>query len=504
MYRHPISSILISDMKKKLALVIGFPLLVAAVVCSVFGGYYLWSITLPNVYENTYYAALVDKFDYLKSKADKKKIILVGGSNVAFGFNSELLEKEFPEYEVVNFGLYAGLGTKIMMDLALPFVGEGDMVFLIPETNSQSMSLYFSPVSTWKAIETERGIYDYLPSDNQSSMQGNYFNYINEKKEFSEPIPGSGIYQRKNFNDHFDFEYLDDEGNSLRSQNTMSQHYDPSMTIDFKSELLNESFTEYANEYNRLMAQKGAKLYFEFSPMNELGVENADLESLSNFYWLLRESFDFPVIGNPEEYVIDPHYFFDSNFHLNDAGAIYRTKIFADDIYRDVFDLAKDSSINVPDEPSYPDIVIGEDSESVKYFDLVENGTGYTLVKVKDEYSSAKNIEIPMYYNGKVINFIGSRCFSNCTKLKQIVIPKTISSIENSAFANSFNLKSAVILQNDPNKISVDFTGGLVDGVLQDFVFLIPESGRSAFSVDYYWGPYYSFMEFYPDNLYGD
>ena len=271
MYRHPISSILISDMKKKLALVIGFPLLVTAVVCSVFGGYYLWSATLPNIYENTYYAALVDKFDYLKSKADKKKIVLVGGSNVAFGFNSELLEKEFPEYEVVNFGLYAGLGTKIMMDLALPFVGEGDMVFLIPETNSQSMSLYFSPVSTWKAIDTERDIYDYLPSDNQSSMQGNYFNYINEKKEFSEPIPGSGIYQRKNFNDHFDFEYLDDEGNSLRSQNTMSQHYDPSMTIDFNSELLNDSFAEYANQYNSLVAQQGGVFVFWIQPNERIG-----------------------------------------------------------------------------------------------------------------------------------------------------------------------------------------------------------------------------------------
>ena len=489
-------------MKKKLALVIGFPLLVTAVVCSVFGGYYLWSTTLPNVYENTYYAALVDKFDYLKSKADKKKIILVGGSNVAFGFNSELLEKEFPEYEVVNFGLYAGLGTKIMMDLALPFVGEGDMVFLIPETNSQSMSLYFSPVSTWKAIETERGIYDYLPSDNQSSMQGNYFNYINEKKEFSEPIPGSGIYQRKNFNDHFDFEYLDDEGNSLRSQNTMSQHYDPSMAIDFKSELLNESFAEYANECNRLVTQKGAKLYFEFSPMNELGVENADLESLSNYYWLLRESFDFPVIGNPEGYVIDPHYFFDSNFHLNDAGAIYRTKIFADDIYRDIFSLAKTSSIIAPDEPPYPDIIIGEDSESVKYYELSENETGYTLVKVKEDYTNLETIEIPMYFNGKAINTLGENCFADCVNLKEIILPKTITAIRNGAFSNTYNLTKAIILYNDPSKINVDYTGQLVSGALPNFKIYVPESGYSTFCVDYYWGNYASYLESYEDGLY--
>ena len=293
----------------------------------------------------------------------------------------------------------------------------------------------------------------------------------------------------------------DDEGNSLRSRNTMSQHYDPSMTIDFKSEFLNESFSEYANEYNRLVAQKGAKLYFEFSPMNELGVENADLEPLSNFYWLLRESFDFPVIGNPEEYVIDPHYFFDSNFHLNDAGAIYRTKIFADDIYRDVFEISKESSIDFPEKPDYPDIIIGEDSESIKYFDLVENSSGYTLSKVKDEYLSIESIDIPMYFNGKVINTIAKGCFELCSNLSEISIPLTISGIENGGFSNKFHLDKVVLLQNDPNKIKVDFTGGLVEGVVDGFKFFVPESGRDAYSVDYYWGPYYSYMEFYDDDL---
>ena len=44
--------------------------------------------------------------------------MLVGGSSLAFGVDSTLLEEEFPGYTVVNFGLYAALGTQMMLELS--------------------------------------------------------------------------------------------------------------------------------------------------------------------------------------------------------------------------------------------------------------------------------------------------------------------------------------------------------------------------------------------------
>ena len=166
----------------------------------------------------------------------------------------------------------------------------------------------------------------------------------------------------------------------------MSQHYDPSMTVDFESQLFDEAFVSYANEYAEKLSKRGASIYFGFSPVNELGAVNGDEENLTAYYWSLREAFSFPAVGNPAEYIIDPHYFFDSNFHLNDSGAILRTKLLADDIYRDVFGLAKQADIDIPEEPDYPDIVIGEDSPEAEYFELAENTTGYSIVKVKDSF----------------------------------------------------------------------------------------------------------------------
>lgn len=483
-------------MKKKIILTISYTLGLIAIPASVFGGYYGWSKSLPNVYTNTYYAALVDKVNLLETHKDDQKIILVGGSNVAFGFNSEKLEEEFPEYKVINFGLYANLGTKIMMDLAKPYINSGDMVFLLPETNEQSLSLYFSPINTWKAIEDKQGIYKLLPEDNQKFMRGNYMPFIKEKKKYKEAIPGAGIYQRANFNKYMDFEYVIDDI-SQRLQNQMSQKYDPTMTLDYSKLQFDPEFVNYTNEYNTYIEGKEAKLYFGFSPINEMALSNYKEADAVRYYWDLREALDCDVIGNPIEYHIEPNYFFDSNFHLNDAGAILRTKLLANDIYRDIYKIAKISDIETPDKPDYPDIIIGEDSESAKYFNYEENVTGYTLLSIKSEYLDLDNIEIPEFLNGKPFNLIAENCFKDTINLEQITLPKTITALSNGAFANNHQLKAVKLLYSDPSKIQVDYTGRMTTGVKEKFKILIPIEGYSAYITDYYWGAYTNYFKTY-------
>ncbi len=482
-------------MKKAVKLLI-YLVGIVIVVIGVFGSYLLWSFSLPAIYENTYYAALVDKVDLLERHKSDKKIILIGGSNVAFGFNSGLLESEFPEYKVINFGLYANLGTKLMMDLAKDYIGAGDKVFLIPETNKQSMSLYFSPVNTWKAIETQMSLYKKLPADNKELMRGNYFAYINEKKSFKEVLPGTGIYQRNNFNEYMDFEYIE-EGESLRVQNQMAQRFDPTMLIDYSSALFDYEFFDYANDYNYYVNKQGAKMYFAFCPINALAITNYNEADITNFYWDLRAYLDFPVIGNPFDYHIAANYFFDSNFHLNDAGAILRTRILANDIYRDVLKKEIEASIAIPEVPKFPDVVMGEDSEETKYFNYKENETGYTLTSIKTEYLHLDTIVLPKFLNGKTFNTIGTGCFEHSENLEILVLPKTITVLENGSFKNNHKLMSVKILYDDPTKIQVDYLGGVTEGVLEGFKILVPEHSRLNFMTDYYWSAYSAYFEGY-------
>ena len=103
------------------------------------------------VYGNVFVAALGDKYERLLA-ADSEKIVVVGGSSVAFGLDSKLMEEK-TGIPVVNFGLYAALGTKLMLDLSLPHINEGDTVVIAPELDAQTLSLYFNASTTLRALD---------------------------------------------------------------------------------------------------------------------------------------------------------------------------------------------------------------------------------------------------------------------------------------------------------------------------------------------------------------
>ena len=75
---------------------------------------------LPVQFGDTFMGELKSKYERLKETSGKR-IVLVGGSGVAFDCDSALMDDFFPSYEIVNFGMYAGLGTKAVMDLSESF-----------------------------------------------------------------------------------------------------------------------------------------------------------------------------------------------------------------------------------------------------------------------------------------------------------------------------------------------------------------------------------------------
>lgn len=110
-----------------LAAVLALLLLLPLVLC-------LFAFALPCQYGDTFLGELKYKAARLR-ETEGARIVTVGGSAVAFGQVSGLIEAELPAYSAVNFGMYAALGTEVMLDLSLPYIREGDIVILSPEQN---------------------------------------------------------------------------------------------------------------------------------------------------------------------------------------------------------------------------------------------------------------------------------------------------------------------------------------------------------------------------------
>lgn len=63
---------------------------------------------------------------------DRNKVVILGGSNVAFGYDSKLLTDSLNR-PVINAGLHAGLGQKFIVDDASRYLERGDILVLSPE-----------------------------------------------------------------------------------------------------------------------------------------------------------------------------------------------------------------------------------------------------------------------------------------------------------------------------------------------------------------------------------
>jgi hypothetical protein len=111
------------------------------------------ALALPAQFDETFLAALELKIDRIES-VEGPKIIIVGGSSVPFGVDTKLME-EMLGMPVVNFGLYATLGTKLMIDLSREYINEGDIVVIAPETDAQTYSLFFNAEASWQAVDSD-------------------------------------------------------------------------------------------------------------------------------------------------------------------------------------------------------------------------------------------------------------------------------------------------------------------------------------------------------------
>ena len=154
------------------------------------------TVTLtPPQYSNSFIGALNEKYDRLHS-IDEPKLVVVGGSSVVFGVDSELIEK-YTGMPVVNFGLYAALGTKLMLDLSRSAIGEGDVVVISPELDPQTMSLYFSAEQTLRALDDDYRMFFDIATDDKLSLLGGAWRFATDKLEIirtGRVIDPPGVY----------------------------------------------------------------------------------------------------------------------------------------------------------------------------------------------------------------------------------------------------------------------------------------------------------------------
>ena len=368
----------------------------------------------PPVYQESFVGVLDDKVERLDG-IEKEKIVVIGGSSVAFGVNSALIEK-YTEMPVVNFGLYASLGTKLMLDLSRKSVNRGDIVIIAPEMDPETLSLYFNADSTLRAFDGSFGLISRVKADDFFKLMASSWDFTLEKLRY-EAKDIEGVYSAQSFNEYLDVEYE-------RPHNVMNAYYDENLDITLDESIVSEEFIDYINDYIAFCKRRGADVYFSWCPMNSLAVTNKDAESIRAFQSFMEENINARFISNIEDYILEPEYFYDTNFHVNDAGMTLHSANLTKDILLEL-EIPKliNETVEKPELP-YADVRYFDYDENEVYFTYERQDNGSYVITGLSELGKEKtSLTVPYGYESYVVSGIAEGAFSG-SNLSELTIPE--------------------------------------------------------------------------------
>ncbi len=438
-----------------------YGILILIVLLALLGCFLGGAFVVPPQYEQTFLGELKDKAARLH-QTPGKRIVFVGGSSLAFGIDSKLLQQSFPEYDVVNYGMYAALGTTVMLDLTIDDLHDGDLVILSPEQHAQTLSDAFHAELMWQAADGAPELLCHLDRAKLDQMAGTMPKHAVQKWQYflrqTAPNP-DGVYRHNVFNSYGDVD------SPLCAQNIMEGGYDKNQPILFSAECLTDAFSDAVNAYIRTAEAKGASVYYRFPPMNRLAVkegllqtdkqhadEAAQTELIDQYVSALLQTLDCPLIGNPNQQIMDEAWFYDTNFHLNNAGKRVNTE----QLIRDLKAVRGDSSatsITLPPKPEIRSIrkasPRGDDSDAA-HFLYEETESGIHLVGLTEDGQQQRMLTLPTQIDGKPVLAYAAETFANNQTIETIVIQPNITRLPDAGFADCRALKRIVLEEMKP------------------------------------------------------
>ena len=276
------------------------------------------------VNNSSYYADLVDRVIVNK---DKPKIVLFAGCSFAYGVNSNMVDNSFDgRYVVCNLGCNGDINGAFQMEILLEYLGEGDVLVHSPEEMSapQLMSSFYLDGRMFIMVE---GNYDLISlvdfSQNDLFFRAyNHFRVVRENEDECTYADG----RTESFNEYGDFVYPRPYDESDEVERDVSYSDD---MYNFAPEMLTEEGIAKLAGYYAAAEAKGAKVCITYAPVNSSAQTGIDVyeagRQFDEKFKSLLAPYGYTVISDYRDYIYPGRYFYDSDYHLNDYGAIVRS-----------------------------------------------------------------------------------------------------------------------------------------------------------------------------------
>ena len=276
------------------------------------GSVILYLCHIVPQYRDSYSGELAEKVARLKS-IDAPKIVLIGNSNVAFGFDSEYIESEMG-MPVVNMGFHGGVGNKFHDDMMDYNVTPGD-IYVVCHHSYYCNDKIENPVLAWTAIENNKDLWHLIKREDIPQMIDSFPSYIkkctNRYNTFEDRRPADIVYSKSAFNEYGDI-YVERE------------YTGEDFSEDIWIPVADESETERLNRWNEYMIERGASLVVSVAPII-YDQWPADDNEMNQYQKELEDALECDVISYWKDYAYDSEMFYNTQYHLNTKGAQLRS-----------------------------------------------------------------------------------------------------------------------------------------------------------------------------------
>lgn len=300
-------------MKKFIGKLILYAVLTFAALCMM-----IFAIQqIPPQFTDAYDAAALDKYELLMN-TESPKMIMIAGSNFAFGLDSEKISEAF-EMPVVNLGLHAGIKPHFNFEMAKQNINEGDIIVIGLEYGEYYPREIDVP-TVLETVENYEELWKFVSlTDYPRIMQGYLSNYgiLKIDRYLHGAEPTLGVYSRAAFNQFGDIEY--DRPENLRKPSEIEK----GVTMD--ADEISDGVIDEMNELYEYAKERGAQVYLTYPSLDANAVLSGRKER-KEFAKALKERLHFPIISNMNTYIMNTDLFYNSDYHLNDKGREIRTK----------------------------------------------------------------------------------------------------------------------------------------------------------------------------------
>lgn len=301
-------------------------------ILSIAGIFTFYLIDFFNPYKNNeaetqYPAAIIDKQKRALS-LPSPKIILVGGSNMAFGIDSKMISDSL-KMPVVNLAMQYNVGSDFLLKQAKFDAKKGDIIIICFEYIIESEGLKYEKMAIAQYYPEAYNWIDYkYPLEKYIDLVNFKIGDVRRlsdrllsKKHVEMSINDTEyVFFRKAFNEYGD----------------LLSHFNNPPLKEIPFSLVGESLTlmpviKDMNSFKTTMDKTNAKVFFSYPPMCQSSfVKNEkSIEKLANE---LKTNSKVVQINTPKSMAFSDSLFFDMAYHLNVNGRPIRTAKLINDL----------------------------------------------------------------------------------------------------------------------------------------------------------------------------